>query len=236
MTECIWGILTEGFGKILLASIQVTIPLTIIGISLAMIIAMIMAMIQYAKIPILSQIARLYIWIFRGTPLLVQLFLAYYGLPKVGIVMDAFPCAIMVFALNEGAYCSETMRSAFEAVPPGQLEAGYCVGMSYFQIMWHVVIPQALRTAFPPLSNSLISMLKDTSLVAEITVADMFMAAQKIVGRTYEPMWLYAEVALVYLMFSTILTLLQRRVEKRLSKYTMKNAAVQEALPGEAAR
>ena len=236
MTERIWGILTEGFGKILLASIQVTIPLTIIGISLAMIIAMIMAMIQYAKIPALSQIARLYIWIFRGTPLLVQLFLAYYGLPKVGIVMDAFPCAIMVFALNEGAYCSETMRSAFEAVPPGQLEAGYCVGMSYFQIMWHVVIPQALRTAFPPLSNSLISMLKDTSLVAEITVADMFMAAQKIVGRTYEPMWLYAEVALVYLMFSTILTLLQRRVEKRLSKYTMKNAAAQEALPGEAAR
>ena len=236
MTERIWGILTEGFGKILFASIQVTIPLTIIGISLAMIIAMIMAMIQYAKIPVLSQIARLYIWIFRGTPLLVQLFLAYYGLPKVGIVMDAFPCAIMVFALNEGAYCSETMRSAFEAVPPGQLEAGYCVGMSYFQIMWHVVIPQALRTAFPPLSNSLISMLKDTSLVAEITVADMFMAAQKIVGRTYEPMWLYAEVALVYLMFSTILTLLQRRVEKRLSKYTMKNAAVQEALPGEAAR
>ena len=102
--------------------------------------------------------------------------------------------------------------------------------------MWHVVIPQALRTAFPPLSNSLISMLKDTSLVAEITVADMFMAAQKIVGRTYEPMWLYAEVALVYLMFSTILTLLQRRVEKRLSKYTMKNAAAQTALPGETAR
>ena len=225
MTERIWGILAEGFGKIMLASIQVTIPLTIIGISLAMIIAMIMAMVQYAKIPVLRQISRFYIWIFRGTPLLVQLFLAYYGLPKIGIVMDAFPCAVMVFALNEGAYCSETMRSAFEAVPPGQLEAGYCAGMNYVQIMWHVVIPQALRTAFPPLSNSLISMLKDTSLVAEITVADMFMAAQKIVGRTYEPMWLYAEVALVYLLFSTILTFIQRRMEKRLSTYTRKDAA-----------
>ena len=222
MTERIWGILVEGFGKIMVASIKVTIPLTIIGISLAMVIAMFMAMFQYARIPVLRQISRIYIWIFRGTPLLVQLFLAYYGLPKVGIVMEAFPCAVMVFALNEGAYCSETMRSAFEAVPPGQLEAGYCVGMNYAQIMWHVVIPQALRTAFPPLSNSLISMLKDTSLVAEITVADMFMAAQKIVGRTYEPMWLYAEVALVYLMFSTILTFIQRRVEKRLSTYTMK--------------
>jgi len=222
MTERIWEILVEGFGKIMLASIQVTIPLTVIGISLAMVIAMFMAMFQYAKIPVLRQVSRFYIWIFRGTPLLVQLFLAYYGLPKIGIVLDAFPCAVMVFALNEGAYCSETMRSAFEAVPPGQLEAGYCVGMNYAQIMWHVVIPQALRTAFPPLSNSLISMLKDTSLVAEITVADMFMAAQKIVGRTYEPLWLYAEVALVYLLFSTILTFIQRRMEKRLNTYTMK--------------
>ncbi|MCF0229646.1 MAG: amino acid ABC transporter permease, partial [Parasporobacterium sp.] len=213
MTERIWGILVEGFGKILLAGIQVTIPLTVIGISLAMVIAMFMAMVQYAKIPVLRQISRFYIWIFRGTPLLVQLFLAYYGLPKIGIVMDAFPCAVMVFALNEGAYCSETMRSAFEAVPPGQLEAGYCVGMNYLQVMWHVVIPQALRTAFPPLSNSLIAMLKDTSLVASITVADMFMAAQKIVGRTYEPLWVYSEVALIYLIFSTILTFIQRKME-----------------------
>lgn len=133
--------------------------------------------------------------------------------------MEAFPCAVMVFSLNEGAHCSETMRAALEAVPAGQFEAGYCVGMNYLQIMWHVVLPQAFRTAFPPLSNSLISMLKDTSLAAEITVADVFMSAQKIVGRTYEPLWLYSEVALVYLFFSTILTILQKYGEKRLSSY-----------------
>jgi len=226
MTDRIWNILVEGFGKIMLASIQVTIPLTIIGFAFAMVIAMVMAMVQYAKIPVLRQISRIYIWIFRGTPLLVQLFLAYYGLPKVGIVLDSFTCAILVFSLNEGAYCAETMRSALEAVPEGQVEAGYCVGMNYFQIMWHVVIPQALRTAFPPLSNSLIAMLKDTSLVAEITVADMFMAAQKIVGRTYEPLWLYCEVALVYLMYSTILTFIQRAWEKRLSRYNDRQTEV----------
>ncbi len=226
MTERIWGILVEGFGKILLASIKVTIPLTIIGFALAMVIAIFMALVQYAKIPVLKEISRLYIWIFRGTPLLVQLFLAYYGLPKLGIVMNAFPCAVMVFALNEGAYCAETMRSALEAVPEGQTEAGYCVGMNYLQIMWHVVIPQAMRTAFPPLSNSVISMLKDTSLAAEITVADMFMSAQKIVGRTYEPLWLYSEVALIYLVFSTILTLIQRRWEKRLSAYNLRSTEV----------
>lgn len=225
MTERIWGILAEGFGKIMLASIKVTIPLTIIGFTLAFIIAMIMAMIQYAKVPVFRQIARLYIWVFRGTPLLVQLFLAYYGLPKLGIVLDSFPCAVLVFSLNEGAYCAETMRSALEAVPEGQFEAGYCVGMNYLQIMWHVVLPQALRTAFPPLSNSLIAMLKDTSLAAEITVADMFMSAQKIVGRTYEPLWLYSEVALVYLFYSTILTFIQRFCEKRLSSYNTREQA-----------
>lgn len=219
MSERILGILAEGFVKILIASVKVTIPLTIIGFTLALCIALVMAMIQYAKIPVLSQIARIYIWIFRGTPLLVQLFLAYYGLPKLGIVMDAFPCAVLVFSLNEGAYCAETMRSALESVSRGQIEAGYCVGMNYLQIMWHVVLPQAMRTAFPPLSNSVISMLKDTSLAAEITVADMFMSAQKIVGRTYEPLWLYSEVALVYLLFSTVLTILQRYGEKRLNTY-----------------
>lgn len=226
MDERIWGILVEGFGKILVASIKVTIPLTVIGFTLAMVIAIIMALVQYAHIPVLKEISRIYIWIFRGTPLLVQLFLAYFGLPKLGVVMDAFPCAVMVFALNEGAYCAETMRSALEAVPEGQMEAGYCVGMNYFQIMRHVVIPQALRTAFPPLSNSVISMLKDTSLAAEITVADMFMSAQKIVGRTYEPLWVYSEVALIYLVFSTVLTFIQRYYEKRLSAYNSRSTEV----------
>lgn len=226
MSERIVGILLEGFQKIMIASIEVTIPLTLLGFSFAMLIALFMAMVQYAKVPILKQIARLYIWIFRGTPLLVQLFLAYFGLPKLGITLEAFPCAVIVFSLNEGAYCSETMRAALESVPAGQLEAGYCSGMNYIQTMYHIVLPQAFRTAFPPLSNSLISMLKDTSLAAEITVADMFMSAQKIVGRTYEPLWLYVEVALVYLFFSTVLTIIQRYCEKNLGSYTSKDRRI----------
>ena len=225
MNERIISILTEGLGKMFIASIKVTIPLTVIGFACAMVIALIMAMVQYAKIPILSQISRLYIWFFRGTPLLVQLFLAFYGLPKLGLVLSSFPCAVIVFSLNEGAYCAETMRAALEAVPAGQVEAGYCIGLNYIQIMWKIVLPQAMRTAFPSLSNNLISMLKDTSLAAEITVADMFMAAKKIVGRTYEAFWLYMEVALIYLFYSTILTLIQRRLEKKLSAYNTREAA-----------
>ena len=226
MDERIIDILQEALGKILIASIEVTIPLTVFGFALAMVVALFMALVQYANIKILKQFARFYIWIFRGTPLLVQLFLAYFGLPKLGIVMDAFPCALLVLGLNEGAYCAETLRSALESVSEGQIEAGYCVGMNYLQIMWHVVLPQAFRTAFPPLSNSLISMLKDTSLAATITVADMFMAAQRVVGRTYEPLWIYCEVALVYLFMSTVLTILQRYGEKKLSSYTSKENTI----------
>ena len=228
MDDRIIDILQEALGKILIASVEVTIPLTVFGFGLAMVVALFMALVQYANIKVLKQFARFYIWIFRGTPLLVQLFLAYFGLPKLGIVMDAFPCALLVLGLNEGAYCAETLRSALESVSEGQIEAGYCVGMNYIQIMWHVVLPQAFRTAFPPLSNSLISMLKDTSLAATITVADMFMAAQRVVGRTYEPLWVYSEVALVYLFMSTLLTILQHYGEKKLGSYTSKETEIKE--------
>ena len=111
------------------------------------------------------------------------------------------------------------MRAAIESVPRGQLEAGVCVGMSWLQTMFHVILPQAFRTAFPPLSNSLISMLKDTSLAANITVMEMFMVTQRIASRYYEHLALYIEVALIYLLFCTVLTRLQAVCEKKLSAY-----------------
>lgn len=220
MSERLITILTESFTKILIPGLTVTIPLTAISFALAMVIAVVVALIQFANIRILKQICRFYIWIIRGTPLLVQLYVIFFGLPGLGIMIDPFPCAVLVFSINEGAYCAETMRAALESVPPGQIEAGYCVGMNYLQIMRRIVLPQAFRTAFPPLTNSLIGMVKDTSLAANITVVEMFMTTQRIVARTYEPLALYIEVALIYLLFCTVLTKLQRVGEKRLSSYT----------------
>ena len=219
MSERLWGILVDSFGKILLPGLTVTIPLTAISFTLALIIAVAVALVQFAHVPVLQRLARFYIWVIRGTPVLVQLFVVFYGLPDIGIVLDPFPAAIIVFSINEGAYCAETMRAALEAVPAGQMEAGYCVGMSYLQIIRRIVLPQALRTAFPPLSNSLISMVKDTSLAANITVMEMFMATQRIAARTYEMLPLYCEVAAIYLLFSTVLTFIQRAGERRLSSY-----------------
>ena len=219
----LWSLFLESFPKILLPGLTMTIPLTAIAFSIALVIAVIVAMIQHARIPVLTPLTRAYIWIFRGTPLLVQLFVVFYGLPKAGVLLAPFPAAVIVFSLNEGAYCAETVRAALEAVPVGQMEAGYCVGMTYLQIMRRIVLPQAMRTAFPPLSNSLISMVKDTSLAANITVTEMFMVTQRIVARTYEPLLLYIEVGLIYLIFSTVLTFIQRIGEKRLSAYATGN-------------
>ena len=219
MNDRLLELLIDSFWKILLPGLQMTIPLTIMAFSLAMIIAIVTALVQFAHVRVLTPLARFYIWIIRGTPLLVQLFVVFYGLPDVGIVLDPFPAAVIVFAINEGAYCAEIMRAALESVPVGQIEAGYCVGMSYMQIMWRIVLPQALRTAFPPLSNSLIAMVKDTSLASNITVMEMFMATQRIAARTYEMLPLYCEVALIYLLFSTVLTRLQRMGEKKLAVY-----------------
>lgn len=217
VNERLIGIVTDSFWKILLPGLKMTIPLTVLAFSFAMVIAVAVALAQFAKLRVLTPLCRFYIWLVRGTPLLVQLYVVFYGLPSVGIVLDPFPAAVIVFSINEGAYCAETMRAALESVPVGQMEAGYCVGMSYMQIMRRIVLPQAFRTAFPPLSNSLISMVKDTSLAANITVMEMFMATQRIVARTYEPLALYCEVGLIYLLFSTVLTRVQRAGEKRLN-------------------
>lgn len=219
MSAKVWNLLLDSFPKILLPGLTMTLPLTVISFALAMVIAVAVALIQFANVKVLRQICRFYIWVIRGTPLLVQLFVVFYGLPDIGIMLDPFPAAVVVFSINEGAYCAETMRASLEAVPHGQIEAGYCVGMSYLQIMRRIVLPQAFRTAFPPLSNSLISLVKDTSLAMNITVMEMFMQTQRIAARTYEMLPLYMEVAVIYLLFSTVLTYVQRFGEKKLNHY-----------------
>ena len=203
------SVLAEALPRILTAGLTMTIPLTLVSFFFAMIIAVAVALVQYANVPVLRQIARFYIWVIRGTPLLVQLFIIFYGLPSVGIMLDAFPAAVIAFAFNEGAYCAETMRGALESVPQGQLEAGYCVGMSWWQIMRRIVLPQALR----------IGMVKDTSLASNITVAELFMAGQRVAARTYIFLPIYCEVAVVYLLFCTVITKLQALLERRLNAH-----------------
>ncbi len=216
MSERLINILITSFTKILIPGIKVTIPLTLLSFAVSLVLGLILALVQVANIRGLKQIAFVYIWIFRGTPLLVQLFIIFFGLPGLGIMIDAFPAAVLAFGLNLAAYNAEVFRSAIDAIPKGQLEAAYMVGLNYPQALWRIIMPQAFKIAFPSLFNNLISLLKDTSLASSITVIELFTSAQQIAARTYEPFALYCEAAVIYLAFSTALTWLQTYLEGKL--------------------
>jgi cystine transport system permease protein len=201
------------------ACVLFTVPLTVLSFVLGLGVGFATALARlFAPRPIAAAF-RFYVWLFRGTPLLVQLFLIFYGLPSVGIVLDAFPAALIGFTLNVGAYTSEIVRAVLVAVPKGQWEAAYSIGMTWWQAMRRTILPQGSRIAVPPLSNTFIALVKDTSLAAAITVPELFRAGQQIVATSYEPLILYIEVAIIYLAVSSVLSSLQARLERRLSRY-----------------
>lgn len=217
-SERIIGILTDSFFPILKAGLYYTIPLTLITFFLGLLIAFLTAIARISDVRPLAMIARFYVWIFRGTPLLVQLFILFYGFPSLGITLDPFPAAVLGFTLNVGAYSSEIVRAAILSIPKGQREAAYSIGMTKWQAMRRIILPQAARVSTPPLGNTFISLVKDTSLAATITVTEMFQKGQQIASVTYEPLWLYIEVAVIYLLFSTVLSQLQNRLESRFER------------------
>lgn len=212
-------ILTDSFLPLIKAGIQFTVPLTILSFFFGVIIAFIVAIVKILEIKPFAGIARFYVWIIRGTPLLVQLFIIFYGLPSAGIILDGLTSAVIGFSLSVGAYGSEIIRGSIQSISGGQWEAAHALGMSKAQALRYIILPQAIRVAIPPLSNSFISLVKDTSLAATITVSEMFQVAQQITARTYEPLWLYTEAALIYLIFCSVLTLLQSRMEARFGRH-----------------
>lgn len=216
MSERLINILLTSFSQLLEAGIKMTIPITLGAFALSVILGLLLAVVQVANIKVLRTFSKLYIWIFRGTPVIVQLFIIFFGLPYVGITIAAVPAAIIGFGLNLAAYNAESIRAAILAVPEGQTEAAYLVGLTYPQLMRRIVIPQAARIAFPSLWNNLISLVKDTSLAASITVVELFTRAQQVAARTYEPLAMYLEAAFIYLIFCTFLTWIQQVIEKKM--------------------
>ena len=202
--------------KIIQAAIHYTIPMTLISFFFAFVIAFIVAIIQITHVKVITQITSVYIKLFRGTPMMVQLFIVFFGLPKIGIVLDAFVASVIVFSLNVGAYSAETIRAAILSIPKGQWEAGTALGMSYVLLLRRVIFPQAMRVAIPSLFNNFIMLVKDTSLASSITLPEMLMVTQTAVATSFEPLLLYALVALFYLIICTILDWIQKLIEKKL--------------------
>ncbi|MBY6024273.1 cysteine ABC transporter permease [Priestia aryabhattai] len=200
-------------------AIQYTIPLTLISFILGLILAILTALGRLSSIKVFNIIARVYVSLIRGTPLLVQLFIIFYGLPTLDITIDPFVAAVIGFSLNVGAYASEIIRAAILSIPKGQWEAGYSIGMTYTQALKRIILPQAARVSIPPLSNSFISLIKDTSLASLILVTEMFRRAQEIAATNYEFLLLYTEAALLYWIMCTILSIVQGRIEAKLDRY-----------------
>ena len=174
-------------------------------------------LVRVLQLPLLQQAAQLYVSAFRGTPLLVQVFIIYYGLPSIGIEFSPLAAGILALTLNVAAYLSESLRGAVLGVGQGQWMAGKSLGLTHVQTLRHVVGPQALRFAVPSLSNSLISLIKDTSLVSVIAVTELMLATKELISTTFQPFPLYIGAAGVYWVLSLSFEQVQKGLEKRLA-------------------
>ena len=212
-------LIKDSLWPLLRATVTSTIPLTAITFVLGLVLALGVALMRLSAVPVVSWVARAYISVIRGTPLLLQLFIIYYGLPSLGLTFNPFPAAVIAFTLNVGGYAAEAIRGAILSVPKGQWEAASTVGMGYVTTLQRVVLPQAARTAIPPLSNTLISLVKDTSLASTIQVTELLRKAQEIAAPTYEFFTLYTVAAVYYWVICLALSFSQSRLEVRLDRY-----------------
>lgn len=224
MTEARAELVVNAFWPMVKAAVLVSIPLAIASFFIGMLIAVAVALVRVRPVSsiihrIILFVVKVYISIIRGTPMLVQISVVFYGLPAIGIFIDPIPAAIIGFSLNIGAYGSETVRAAISSVPKGQWEAGYTIGMTYMQTFRRIIAPQAFRVAVPPLSNTFIGLFKDTSLASIVTVTEMFRVAQQMANMSYDFLPVYIEAGLIYWCFCWLLFLAQARIEKRLERY-----------------
>lgn len=215
----LWSLLVDSFWPLLLAAITGTIPLALASFAIGLVIAIGVALLRLSGNRVLAGIARFYVSVIRGTPLLVQLFVIFYGLPSIGVVIDPWPAAIIAFSLNVGGYAAEVLRAAILSVPKGQWEAAHTVGMSRGRTLTRIVLPQAARVSVPPLSNTFISLVKDTSLASTILVTELFRQAQQIAAFSFEFMAIYLEAALIYWIICLLLSTGQSAIERKLDRY-----------------
>jgi cystine transport system permease protein len=212
-------LVTESLWPLAKALLVGTVPLTVVSFVLGLLVALVVALMRLSSVRVVSAVARVYISVIRGTPLLLQLFIVFYGLPNAGIRFDPFPAAVIALTANVGGYAAETIRAAILAVPRGQWEAASTIGMSYVTTLRRVILPQAVRTAIPPLSNTLISLVKDTSLASTILVGEILRKAQEIAAPTYQFFLLYGVAAVFYWVVCQLLSHLQNRLEVRENRY-----------------
>ena len=196
-----------------------TVFLSVASIAIGLVLGLLSAVVRVARVPVADPIARVYISVIRGTPLLVQLYIIFFALPSIGVVIDPFPTAVIAFSLNVGGYAAEAIRGSILSIPRGQWEAATTVGLGYALTLRRVILPQAMRVAVPPLSNTFISLVKDTSLASTVMVTELLRRAQEIAAPSYQFMALYSLAAVIYWLICSVLSVAQQRLERRLGRY-----------------
>jgi cystine transport system permease protein len=214
-----WELISSSLWPLLRGALTGTIPLTLASFALGLALALVVALMRLSRVRVVSGIARVYVSVIRGTPLLVQLFVIFYGLPSVGVTIDPWPSAIIAFSANVGGYAAEIIRAAIQSVPKGQWEAAHMIGMSNRLALRRIILPQAARVSVPPLSNTFISLVKDTSLASLVLVTELFRKAQEIATASGEFMTLYVEAAVIYWVICLFLSSGQSVLERRLDRY-----------------
>ncbi|ULT59472.1 amino acid ABC transporter permease [Neobacillus drentensis] len=205
----------------LLQGALVTVEIAVIGVIAGSIIGLLFGLGRVSSNKVFSQISRFYIWVIRGTPLLVQLLIIHFAIPSVFpvLTMPPFVSACIALSLNAAAYIAEIARGAIQSIDKGQMEAARSLGLSYGQAMRRVIIPQAFRRMLPPLGNEFIALIKESSLVSTIALYDLLRTGQQIISSTYRYMEIFVLVGLIYLVLTTIMTFIVGKVEKKVGAY-----------------
>jgi len=203
---------------VLLEGVWVTIAVTVLSLLVSTVLGLFWAILGWTKVPAFRAISRTFITVIRGIPIIVQLFYIYFVMPDIGINMTAFQAGVIGMGIAYSAYQAENFRAGIEAIDRGQIEAAQSIGMSDSLIMRRVILPQAFRIALPPYGNTMIMMLKDSSLVSTITVAELTRQGQLIAASTFDNMTVFTLVAIIYLIMALPLTYLARQLERRYKK------------------
>lgn len=216
MTE-IWELLQQA-APIMLKGVGYTLLFALSSMVGGLALGFVLAVARISRWRLIQWPAAVYVSLMRGTPLLVQIFVVYYGLPSVGIEFSPLMAGVLTLSLNASAYLSESLRGAIAGVGKGQWGASYSLGLTYPQTLYYIVVPQAIRIAVPSMSNTLISLIKDTSLVSVITVTELMLSTKEIIAVTFRPLPLYIAAAMVYWFLSLCFEALQHRLEQRLAR------------------
>lgn len=201
---------------LLLAGAGITLEITALSVAFGMLIGIIIALIRLSRLKPLRWLGNVYVDFIRGTPLLVQIFLVYFALPGlIGHRVDAFFAAIAACSINSGAYVAEIFRGGIQSIDIGQMEAGRSLGMSWWQTMRYIVLPQAFKRIIPPLGNEFIAMLKDSSLVSVIGFEELTRRGQLIIARTYASFEIWMAVAIIYLILTFTVARLTGLLERK---------------------